>query len=102
MRTWNEIKGFMITDSGGNLLIRYHIFDKDGEKFKGADIILGPDEIWELYNILSDKIVKENNAKKCLWCTYNDGGICFHPDGAQGENECRRENKKYFKPRVQI
>ena len=102
MRVWNEIKGLMITDSGSDLLIRYHIFDKGDDKFKGADIILGPDDIYELYIRLKEKIMAGIAERSCLWCAHSAGGVCLHPDAPRAEYECRNENQKHFKPRYEI
>ena len=102
MREWREIGNFLILDMPSVLLVRCHIFNKDGETFTGGDIILEPADICDLYALLKEKIIKEINEKSCGMCVHFRGRICWHPDGARGEDECRRENKKYFEPRVQI
>jgi len=102
LRTWREIKGLMLADLGDSFLVRFHIFDEKGEKFRGGDMLLEPAEICELYTLLKEKAANGIKGKSCPWCIHYRWHSCLHPDGRRGEDECIRENRKHFKPKIEI
>jgi hypothetical protein len=102
MREWKEIGGLLLTDSGGNLLMRANAFSNDGSQVRSVDVILRTDEIHELYIELKRKLETALKDRSCAVCKYYGYYGCLHPSNKVTEYECKREQNKYFEPRFQL
>jgi hypothetical protein len=102
MREWKEIGNIFIIESGSNILMRFIIYSKDGIKFKGADVLLRPDEMHELYGTLKSILQYGLEHKLCFYCKHYKFGDCAHPDKEVRRYGCTKEGSKYFEPRFQL
>jgi hypothetical protein len=102
MREWKEIGGIVITPSGPNLLMRFVVYDRSGSGWEGADVLLSPDEMFELYKELQGLLKKGIDSKLCRYCKNSMYGECYSKDKEVNKYECIKEHGKYFEPRFQL
>jgi hypothetical protein len=102
MRDWKEIGGLLLTDSGVNLLMRANVFSQEGTQVKGIDVLLRPDEMYELYVLLKARLVYAISNKLCAVCKHYKYYGCMHPDKEVRGYECNKEGHKYFEPKFQL
>jgi hypothetical protein len=102
MREWKEVGGLLLTDSSVCLLMRASEYGQSGASLRSIDILLKPDEIYELYTVLKSKLESIMNEKACSACKHYGYLSCGHPGGEEAEYECQRKQKKYFEPRFQL
>jgi hypothetical protein len=77
-------------------------YGQSGASLRSIDILLKPDEIYELYTVLKSKLESIMNEKDCSACKHYGYLSCDHPNGGDVEYECNRQGKKYFEPRFQL
>jgi hypothetical protein len=102
MREWKEIGNIFIIESGSNILMRFIIHSRDGIRFKGADAVLLPDEVFELYKELQGLLKRGIDSKLCRYCKNSLYGECYPKDKGVNKYECIKEHGKYFEPRFQL
>jgi hypothetical protein len=102
MREWKEIGGLLLTDSGVNLLMRANVFSQEGAQVKSIDVLLRPDEVYELYTVLKSKLEAAIKDKLCVVCKYHGCYSCQHPNKEVRGYECNKEGWKYFEPKFQL
>jgi hypothetical protein len=102
MREWKEIGGLLLTDSGVNLLMRANVFSQEGAEVKGIDVLLWPDEMYELYTVLKSKLEDALKDKSCAVCKHHKYHECTHPNKEVRGYECNKEGRKYFEPKFQL
>jgi hypothetical protein len=102
MREWKEIGGVMLTDSGANLLMRVNLFKDSSAEVKSIDVLLKPDELYEMLNMIKSHLQNAINDKICAVCKYHGYYSCQHPDIEVSGYVCGKEGRKYFKPRFEL
>jgi hypothetical protein len=102
MREWKEIGNIFITESGPNILMRFTVFSKDGIRFKGADVLLRPEEMADIYKLLQNILRRGLENKECAYCKHYRYLSCSHPDKEVRGYVCNKEGHKYFEPRLQL
>jgi hypothetical protein len=102
MREWKEIGDMLLTDSGINLLMRVNAFSQDDRQVKSIDVLLRPDEMYELYTVLKSKLEDALKDKNCAVCKHHGHYECRHPNKEVRSYDCIREGFKYFEPRFKL